>query len=30
VLSAGNPPRYLEIRGISDYAGPDKNDGWHE
>jgi hypothetical protein len=24
------PPRYLEIRGISDYAGPDKNDGWHE
>ena len=30
VLSAGNPPRYLEIRGISDYAGPDKNDGWHD
>jgi nucleoside phosphorylase len=30
VLSDGSPPRYLEIRGISDYAGPDKNDGWHE
>jgi nucleoside phosphorylase len=30
VLSAVNPPRYLEIRGISDYAGPEKNDGWHE
>jgi nucleoside phosphorylase len=30
VLSASNPPRYLEIRGISDYAGPDKNDGWHD
>jgi nucleoside phosphorylase len=30
VLSIGDPPRYLEIRGISDYAGPDKNDGWHE
>ncbi len=30
VLSAGNPPRYLEIRGISDYAGPEKNDGWQE
>lgn len=29
-LSSGNPPRYLEIRGVSDYAGPDKNDGWHE
>ena len=29
-LSDGNPPRYLEIRGVSDYAGPDKNDGWHE
>lgn len=30
VLSDGAPPRYLEIRGVSDYAGPDKNDGWHE
>lgn len=30
VLSAVSPPRYLEIRGISDYAGPDKADGWHE
>lgn len=30
VLSDGNPPRYLEIRGISDYAGPKKNDLWHE
>jgi hypothetical protein len=30
VLSTGDPPRYLEIRGISDYAGPDKNDRWHE
>src|SRR5713226_6380663 len=30
VLSEGSPVRYLEIRGISDYAGPDKNDGWHE
>jgi nucleoside phosphorylase len=30
VLSTGTPPRYLEIRGISDYAGPDKTDGWHE
>lgn len=30
VLSDGNPPRYLEIRGVSDYAGPDKHDGWHE
>ncbi|WP_425619073.1 SAVED domain-containing protein [Anatilimnocola sp. NA78] len=30
VLSSGDPPRYLEIRGVSDYAGPDKNDGWHE
>jgi nucleoside phosphorylase len=30
VLSVGVPPRYLEIRGICDYAGPDKNDGWHE
>jgi nucleoside phosphorylase len=30
VLSDAHPPRYLEIRGISDYAGPDKNDGWHE
>lgn len=29
-LSSGDPPRYLEIRGVSDYAGPDKNDGWHE
>lgn len=29
-LSHGAPPRYLEIRGVSDYAGPDKNDGWHE
>jgi nucleoside phosphorylase len=29
-LSHGNPPRYLEIRGVCDYAGPDKNDGWHE
>jgi len=29
-LSSGSPPRYLEIRGVSDYAGPDKNDGWHE
>lgn len=29
VLSDAHPPRYLEIRGISDYAGPDKNDGWH-
>lgn len=30
VLSTGDPPRYLEIRGISDYAGPDKADDWHE
>src|SRR5713226_4550442 len=30
VLSEGSPVRYLEIRGISDYAGPDKNDGWHD
>ena len=30
VKSEGNPPRYLEVRGISDYAGPDKHDGWHE
>jgi nucleoside phosphorylase len=30
VLSEGSPVRYLEIRGISDYAGPDKHDGWHE
>lgn len=30
VSSVDHPPRYLEIRGISDYAGPDKNDGWHE
>jgi hypothetical protein len=30
VLSTGTPPRYLEIRGVSDYAGPEKNDGWHE
>lgn len=30
VLSAVNPPRYLEIRGISDNAGPDKADGWQE
>ena len=30
VLSEGTPVRYLEIRGISDYAGPDKNDGWHD
>jgi nucleoside phosphorylase len=30
VLSEGSQVRYLEIRGISDYAGPDKNDGWHE
>lgn len=30
-LSSGDPPpRYLEIRGVSDYAGPDKSDGWHE
>jgi nucleoside phosphorylase len=29
-LSSGDPPRYLEIRGVSDFAGPDKNDGWHE
>jgi nucleoside phosphorylase len=29
-LSHGTPPRYLEIRGVSDYAGPDKNDRWHE
>ncbi|MBR9800808.1 5'-methylthioadenosine/S-adenosylhomocysteine nucleosidase, partial [bacterium] len=29
-LSSGDTPRYLEIRGVSDYAGPDKNDGWHE
>lgn len=30
VLTVDRPPRYLEIRGISDYAGPDKTDGWHE
>ncbi len=30
VLSSATPPRYLEIRGVSDCAGPDKNDGWHE
>ncbi len=30
VLTVDRHPRYLEIRGISDYAGPDKNDGWHE
>lgn len=30
VLSTGDPPRYLEIRGVSDYAGPSKNDGWHD
>ena len=30
VFSDATPPRYLEIRGISDYAGPDKNDDWHE
>lgn len=30
VLSTSSPPCYLEIRGISDYAGPDKNDGWHD
>jgi hypothetical protein len=23
-------PRFLEIRGISDYADKEKNDGWHE
>jgi nucleoside phosphorylase len=22
--------RFLEIRGVSDYAGPEKNDDWHE
>jgi nucleoside phosphorylase len=30
VLSEGSPPRYLEIRAISDDAGPAKNDDWHE
>lgn len=30
VLTTDRPPRYLEIRGVSDFAGPDKNDGWHE
>jgi nucleoside phosphorylase len=30
VLIAGNPPRYLEIRGVCDYAGPKKNDAWHD
>jgi nucleoside phosphorylase len=30
VLSEAHPPRFLEIRGISDYAGPEKNDGWHK
>lgn len=30
VLTVDRHPRYLEIRGVSDYAGPDKNDGWHE
>ena len=30
VLTTDRPPRYLEIRGISDYAGPEKTDGWHE
>lgn len=30
VINSGEPPRYLEIRGVCDYAGPDKNDGWHE
>ena len=29
-LSHVPAPRYLEIRGVSDYAGPDKNNGWHE
>lgn len=29
-LSDAFPPRYLEVRGISDFAGPEKNDGWHE
>jgi nucleoside phosphorylase len=23
------PPRFLEIRGICDFANPDKNDDWH-
>ncbi|MEM9540756.1 MAG: SAVED domain-containing protein [Cyanobacteria bacterium P01_E01_bin.42] len=24
------PPRFLEIRGISDFADPEKNDDWHK
>ncbi len=24
-----NPPRFLEIRGICDFADPEKNDDWH-
>jgi non-specific serine/threonine protein kinase len=27
--SAFDRPRFLEVRGISDYANPDKNDAWH-
>ncbi len=26
----GQPPRFLEIRGICDFADPNKNDDWHE
>jgi nucleoside phosphorylase len=28
-ISHANPPRFLEIRGISDFADADKNDNWH-
>lgn len=28
--NAANRPRFLAIRGISDYADPEKNDDWHE
>ncbi|MBD0347138.1 MAG: SAVED domain-containing protein, partial [Coleofasciculus sp. Co-bin14] len=26
----GQPPRFLEIRGICDFADPNKNDDWHD
>jgi len=30
VLSGSNRPRYMEIRDVSDFAGLEKNDGWHK
>lgn len=29
-LMDSNRSRFLEVRGVSDYAGPGKNDDWHE